>query len=159
ARSGAEPHDVWIEGRDLAEDLKRFVWHQDEPVAHTSQFAQWKVMKLARDCGVTVLLDGQGADEIIGGQPSPTLGGRCAELTKTGSLLALVRRPAAFQRHYGTAVAALRYLAAARLPNGLKHATRQRVMGTGGFAAAHPNGDLAPPDDETMPSAPLLRRS
>ena len=32
----------------------------------TSQFAQWCVFRLAKEHGVTVLLDGQGADELLG---------------------------------------------------------------------------------------------
>ena len=37
------------------------------PVGSTSQFAQWCVFRLAKEHGVTVLLDGQGADELLGG--------------------------------------------------------------------------------------------
>ncbi|HET9493681.1 MAG TPA: asparagine synthase (glutamine-hydrolyzing) [Chloroflexia bacterium] len=48
-------------------DLDRLVWHQDEPFQSTSIFAQWCVMSLARERGVTVLLDGQGADEVLAG--------------------------------------------------------------------------------------------
>lgn len=47
--------------------LDRFVWHNELPVASSSQYAQWCVFQNARDHGVTVLLDGQGADEILGG--------------------------------------------------------------------------------------------
>ena len=39
-------------------------------------YAQWCVMRAPR-AGVTVLLDGQGADEIFGGYPGST-DGRCA---------------------------------------------------------------------------------
>ena len=42
-------------------------WHQEEPCGSTSIYAQWCVMRLARQHGVTVLLDGQGADELFGG--------------------------------------------------------------------------------------------
>jgi len=86
AETAVESHHVWIEGRDLDEELDAFVYHQDEPVAHTSQFAQWKVMQLAHSQGVTVLLDGQGADEVLGGYPSPTFGYRYAELLRSEML-------------------------------------------------------------------------
>jgi asparagine synthase (glutamine-hydrolysing) len=49
------------------DDLPRFMWMNDLPVASSSQFAQWCVFDLARQHGVTVLLDGQGADEVLGG--------------------------------------------------------------------------------------------
>lgn len=51
----------------LRSDLERFVWHQEEPFTSTSMFAQWCVMELAHKRGVTVLLDGQGADEVLAG--------------------------------------------------------------------------------------------
>jgi asparagine synthase (glutamine-hydrolysing) len=52
---------------DLIADLGRVVWHQEEPFQSTSIFAQWCVMRLVRERGITVLLDGQGADEALGG--------------------------------------------------------------------------------------------
>lgn len=48
-------------------DLDKFLWHQDLPVKSTSMYAQWEVMKLASSNNMKVLLDGQGADEILGG--------------------------------------------------------------------------------------------
>jgi asparagine synthase (glutamine-hydrolysing) len=48
-------------------DLPNFMWHNELPVGSSSQFAQWCVFRLAKEHGVTVLLDGQGADELLGG--------------------------------------------------------------------------------------------
>ena len=48
-------------------DLPRFMWFNELPVGSSSQFAQWCVFDLAKQHGVTVLLDGQGADEMLGG--------------------------------------------------------------------------------------------
>jgi asparagine synthase (glutamine-hydrolysing) len=48
-------------------ELPAFVWHNELPVGSSSQFAQWCVFDLARQHGTTVLLDGQGADEVLGG--------------------------------------------------------------------------------------------
>ncbi len=48
-------------------DLPAFIWHNELPVGSSSQFAQWCVFNLAKQQGVTVLLDGQGADETLGG--------------------------------------------------------------------------------------------
>lgn len=165
-RTGVDPHNVFIEGRDLADDLEPFVLHQNEPVAHTSQFAQWKVMKLARECGVTVLLDGQGADEIIGGYPSPTFGYRYAELLTGGHALTLLRELAAFQRHHGNAAVALRYLAGALLPKGVKRAVRRRFIGTSRLTASERGCHEAPETPETLArmtgppgSGPALRRA
>jgi asparagine synthase (glutamine-hydrolysing) len=40
---------------------------QDEPISGLGVIAQWRVMKLAAQNNVVVLLDGQGGDEIFGG--------------------------------------------------------------------------------------------
>ncbi len=45
----------------------RMSWHHECPVSGTSLYGQWKVFEAARAAGVTVILDGQGADEILGG--------------------------------------------------------------------------------------------
>jgi asparagine synthase (glutamine-hydrolysing) len=49
------------------EDFERFMYHQDQPVASTSMYAQWSVMKAVGQSEVVVLLDGQGGDELFGG--------------------------------------------------------------------------------------------
>lgn len=60
-------NDVWVESNDLIENLDQIIWHHDEPVSSGSVIAQWKVMELAKKENVTVLLDGQGADEVFAG--------------------------------------------------------------------------------------------
>ncbi|KAA3646370.1 MAG: asparagine synthase (glutamine-hydrolyzing) [Chloroflexi bacterium] len=52
---------------DLLDNLHRVVWQQDEPFGSTSIFAQWFVFKLVSESGVKVVLDGQGADEMLAG--------------------------------------------------------------------------------------------
>ncbi len=66
-RTGAAGNYVSPTSERLWGDLEKLVWHQDEPFQSTSIFAQWCVMDLAHQRGVTVLLDGQGADEVLGG--------------------------------------------------------------------------------------------
>lgn len=48
-------------------NLDRIVHHQEEPFGSMSLAIQYEVFKLARSNNVSVLLDGQGADEILGG--------------------------------------------------------------------------------------------
>lgn len=60
-------HAVEPEVGQLLEDLEDLVRDQEEPFVSTSVYAQWRVMRAARDSGVIVLLDGQGADELFGG--------------------------------------------------------------------------------------------
>jgi asparagine synthase (glutamine-hydrolysing) len=62
-----EHHAVEPTASDLLTDLESVVTFQEEPFGSSSIYAQWRVMAAARDAGVTVLLDGQGADELFGG--------------------------------------------------------------------------------------------
>jgi asparagine synthase (glutamine-hydrolysing) len=65
-----ERHDVWPSAEQFFEELERLFWHQEEPFSSASVYAQWSVMRLAKQNGVTVLLDGQGADEMMAGYHS-----------------------------------------------------------------------------------------
>lgn len=51
----------------LPELMDRVMFHQEEPFTSSSVLAQFKVFEAAKKGGVTVLLDGQGADETLGG--------------------------------------------------------------------------------------------
>lgn len=61
------PHKVFTKEQDLFEDLDKIIWHMDEPFSSTSIFAQWHVFKNAKEHNLTVMLDGQGADEQLAG--------------------------------------------------------------------------------------------
>lgn len=52
---------------DFITDFKKLVFHQEEPFQSSSIYAQYKVYELAKQNAVTVILDGQGADETIAG--------------------------------------------------------------------------------------------
>lgn len=60
-------HSVYPDPARLLEEIETVTWHQDEPFYSSSVYAQWNVMRLASQCGVTVLLDGQGGDEVLAG--------------------------------------------------------------------------------------------
>lgn len=64
---GVTNHQVQPTAGDLINDFERICHHQEEPFQSASIVAQYKVFELARQQGVTVLLDGQGADELLGG--------------------------------------------------------------------------------------------
>lgn len=64
---GATQHVSRPTPQDLLTRLDAFMWMNELPVTSTSQYAQWCVFESAREHGVTVLLDGQGGDEILGG--------------------------------------------------------------------------------------------
>jgi asparagine synthase (glutamine-hydrolysing) len=65
--TNAEPHFTFPDENKFVSDFKKVCWHQEEPFSGPSVFAQWEVMKLAKEQNVTVLLDGQGADESLAG--------------------------------------------------------------------------------------------
>jgi asparagine synthase (glutamine-hydrolysing) len=67
AWTGVAGREVFPDPHVLPDEMERIVWHQEEPFFSTSIFAQWCVMRLAREEGVTVLLDGQGGDETLAG--------------------------------------------------------------------------------------------
>lgn len=52
---------------DLFEILDDLIWYNDEPFGSTSIFAQSSVFHLASQNKIKVMLDGQGADEILAG--------------------------------------------------------------------------------------------
>lgn len=58
---------VFPDKADFGNDVDDFIFQLDEPIGGTSPYAQYNVMRLARQNNVTVLLDGQGADESLGG--------------------------------------------------------------------------------------------
>jgi asparagine synthase (glutamine-hydrolysing) len=64
---GANSHLVFPSPEDFWTDFQRIAWHQDMPFGTLSFYAQWRVMRAARDAGVKVLIDGQGGDEVFGG--------------------------------------------------------------------------------------------
>jgi asparagine synthase (glutamine-hydrolysing) len=52
---------------DLADSWQQLMYYQEEPVQSSSAFTQFLVYKLAKAHNITVLLDGQGADETLAG--------------------------------------------------------------------------------------------
>ena len=65
--ANANPHLVFPSAEDFWSDFGRMAWHQDMPFGGLSYYAQWRVMRAAKEAGVKVLLDGQGGDEVFGG--------------------------------------------------------------------------------------------
>lgn len=58
---------TYPDAAEIPEEIERLTWYQDAPFYSTSIYAQWCVMRLAKERGVTVLLDGQGGDEVLAG--------------------------------------------------------------------------------------------
>lgn len=91
---GARCHKVAVSGTELAEDLDDLIRAQGEPVGGTSIYAQYRIFKRAREAGIKVVLEGQGADELFAGYhgyPGPALRS-LVERGEIGSALHLMRR-------------------------------------------------------------------
>jgi len=62
-----QPHFIFPSADELFQELDHLTWQQDEPFGSTSIFAQWCIFRQAGKSGVKVMLDGQGADELLAG--------------------------------------------------------------------------------------------
>lgn len=65
--TNAEVFKVYLEAEDMVNDLEDLIATLEEPFISTSVYAQYRVFKLVKESGVTVSLDGQGADELLAG--------------------------------------------------------------------------------------------
>lgn len=77
----SDPHYIFPRPEDLFQEIEDLVWYQEEPFGSTSIFAQWSVFKLAKLNKVKVILDGQGADELLAGY-HPYFGFYLSELAR-----------------------------------------------------------------------------
>lgn len=67
ACKNVEVHYTWPDKDYFESVFDKVTYHQDEPFGSASIVAQYAVMELAKKNKVTVLLDGQGADEQLAG--------------------------------------------------------------------------------------------
>lgn len=63
----AIPHKISVDPSELISDIDDMIQTQGEPFGSTSIYAQYRVFKAAREAGIVVTLDGQGADELLAG--------------------------------------------------------------------------------------------
>ncbi len=59
--------DINIDENQFIQSLDKLIYHQEEPFQSGSIYAQFAVYERAKKEGYKVLLDGQGADELLGG--------------------------------------------------------------------------------------------
>lgn len=100
ARTGTDPHFTYPDLAHLFPLSEQITWHQDEPFGSSSIYAQWHVFALARENGVTVMLDGQGADEMLAGYHA-FFGARLADLFRSLRWPTLVREALLIHRRHG----------------------------------------------------------
>lgn len=127
--------------------LEKIVSHHDEPVRMPGVFSHWNVMQCA-ESHVTVLIDGQGADEILGGYKEFYPSYVQSLLTD----MLLCRRPIeamhhlqacsqGLQEHFGAFQPALKEALARMLPRTLRSAIgakrRKNILFTEQFLEEH----------------------
>jgi asparagine synthase (glutamine-hydrolysing) len=81
----AVQHRTTATPAELTADLDALLDAQDEPFGSTSIHAQYRVFRAAREAGIKVMLDGQGADELLGGYHT-FAAARLASLVRQGRL-------------------------------------------------------------------------
>lgn len=131
-RTGADAHWVSFTAEDLVENLPTIVRAQGEPFGSTSICAGWYVMREAGRAAVTVMLDGQGGDELFGGYRA-YFGYRIADLLRAGRVVEATAELRAFAGLNGprwTAVA----LVGPHVPEPVRLAIRSRLRGSSSLA-------------------------
>lgn len=122
-------HVVEPTGERFVEELPDFMWYNELPVGSSSQYAQWCVFRLAKDCGITVLLDGQGGDETLGGYEQ-YFQYYVASLREAGETARLEKEVSEIWRRYPLALVPPLRSMRDRVPFSIRH-TVARLTGKG----------------------------
>ncbi len=109
-------HAVAPTSNGLINDFEKLCYHQEEPFASSSIYAQYKVYELAAANNIKVLLDGQGADEVLGGY-TKYIHWYLQELNAKNKFGAAWRERKAFKQHNVSVKWGLKNLAAMFLPS------------------------------------------
>lgn len=119
AHVGAQVHKVLLMSDDLGRDLPDLIQTQGEPFCTTSMYAQYRVFQEALNHGITVVLEGQGADELLAGyQGYP--GQRMRSLLECGDIAGMYRFATNWKQWPGReGQSAWRALVGQLLPDGL----------------------------------------
>jgi asparagine synthase (glutamine-hydrolysing) len=65
---GTSHHELVVSNLQFADSLEKMIWHYDEPLNHANSVQIFHISKLAKE-KITVMLTGEGADELFGGYP------------------------------------------------------------------------------------------
>lgn len=125
-----EAHYVQATSQSSFSNLARVTWQQDEPFGSSGICAQAAVFELAAEARCKVLLDGQGADELLGGYHS-FFAARHAGMIMQGNLLGLCHELIAARRNHGFAYRTMLTRALFALaPAGIRSSTHMALRGS-----------------------------
>lgn len=145
-------------GTPLLAAIRPVLSAQGEPYGGASINAQFAVMAAAHAEGLKVLLDGQGADELLGGYLQ-FLGVRAAGLLRSGDVGGALRELRdQVGRRTLTPTAALLFAARGTLPGGVIEGIRTASGGRLGFQAGPGLKGAAMPEVPPDPPGTLLAR-
>ena len=121
AQTGATLVPLELTPEQLWDSLPTVLGFQDEPVHSMTALVGYHLMDLAARSGVKVILNGQGADEVIGGYGS-YFNDRWSELIRGGQLQAAWREIVAYSQAHGGA-------ARPRFGRALRHVAQTALAG------------------------------
>jgi asparagine synthase (glutamine-hydrolysing) len=64
---GTRHEVIHVNDADIANIFPEMIWHTETPTMRTAPAPMFMLSKLVRDCGMKVVLTGEGADEFLGG--------------------------------------------------------------------------------------------
>lgn len=135
-------HKIYPDGTRLFDEVDKIIWHMDEPFGSTSIYAQWNVFREAKKNGLTVMLDGQGADEQLAGY-SPFYGVYFANLLRRFKMITFLRElynyrklRASTEKHVNAWGIVLPAFASAYMPRRIHSALSKRYISTMGLPFA-----------------------
>jgi len=124
--AGAKMSKTAATSQDLVQEIEALIRLQDEPFGSTSIYAQQRVFQASAAAGIKVMLDGQGADEILAGYRY-FFAARTASLLRRGhwlQALRLLRSMPPFPGH-AASPAVWMHAAGLLLPPGLRGTAMQ----------------------------------
>lgn len=108
-KTGLISHSVHPTPEQLTREVRRLHWHHETIIPGPSMFLEWTLMREARALGYKVIIDGQGADEVLAGYQC-YLQAWQVELAQQGMLGILYAQLVGYLRNRRLRHAARRYL-------------------------------------------------
>jgi asparagine synthase (glutamine-hydrolysing) len=94
---GLVSHKLYPSPEAVADVLPQVIYHLDEPFVDPISAVQYLLMREARGCGVKVVLNGHGSDELLAGYHNHFVPVFLADLLLTGRLRNFIREQRAFR--------------------------------------------------------------
>jgi asparagine synthase (glutamine-hydrolysing) len=147
--------DVWPTPERFFSELAKVFWHQEEPFSSTSIYAQWCVMRLAKENDVTVLLDGQGADEMLAGYHS-YFEEHSADLLTSMNLPRYLKWKKDCRELHGYKPKTISRVAKQSVPRALKQTVKRVRRGLGNLPSVERRDPQIPPEFKNLSSLKKL---